>query len=405
MTEAGTARGQMFSARVVIALLIVGVFSFSAFVTLSTFAPDFNRGDNGAAHALSRSAVGFAGAVELARSLGTKVSIDRAPRNGERLRTLTILTPQAKLTREQIKRLSGLATLVILPKWVAAPLQAHPGWVSRITTMDENSVADILGEIAPHTKISRAKTGAAAALHFNSDGADFVSGAIAELQSVSPDDLDAIVTAKDGRIILGETRQAPGIYVLADPDFLNTQGLADLATARVGIAMLDVMRDGEPIAFDVTLNGLERARNLLRLALTPPLLGATLALFAAAALLAWRAVMQSGPRVRPGRAIALGKRALAENSAALIRLARREYTMGWRYAVLTAASAAEQIGAPRTESAETFAMLDRVGATQGLARPFSTLASEAAHARNSAEVVTAARRLYSWTEEMLRATR
>lgn len=404
MSEAAAPRRETFSARVVIVLLIVGVFSFSAFVTLSTFAPDFNRGDNGAAHALSRSAIGFAGAVKLARDMGVAVSVNRSP-SAAGSSSLTVLTPQAKLTHEQLARLRGYTTLVILPKWLAAPLQDHPGWVSRLATMPESAVAEVLGEIAPHTKISRAKGSATAALHFNSDGADFVSGQIAELQSVSADDLDAVVTTKDGRIILGQVRREPGTYVLADPDFLNTQGLADLATARVGMAMLDVARDGEPVAFDVSLNGLERARNIVRLALTPPLLGATLALFAAALLLAWRAVMQAGPKVRPGRAIALGKRALAENSAALIRLAGREHTMGWRYAVLTAASAAEQIGAPRAESAETFAMLDRVGVTHGFARPFSALASDAASARNPAEVVEAARHLYSWTEEMLRATR
>jgi len=193
--------------------------------------------------------------------------------------------------------------------------------------------------------------------------------------------------------------------VLSDPDFLNTQGISDLNTARLGLQMIEDVRGEAPIAFDVTLNGLETARNLLRLALTPPLLGATLALFAAALLLAWRSVMQAGPRLRQGRAIALGKKALAENSAALIRLAGREYTMGWRYAVLNATTAAEQIGAPRTEPAETFAMLDRVGATQGFKQSYSALATDAANARNPAEVTAAARELYAWTEEMLRATR
>ena len=138
--------------------------------------------------------------------------------------------------------------------------------------------------------------------------------------------------------------------MLADPDFLNTQGISDIDTARLGMAMLNLARSDNGVVFDVTLNGLETARNLLRLALTPPLLGATLSLLAAAALLAWRSIMQIGAADRPGRAIALGKRALAENSAALIRIAGREHTMGWRYAVLTGATAAEQIGAPRRRS-------------------------------------------------------
>ena len=115
--------------------------------------------------------------------------------------------------------------------------------------------------------------------------------------------------------------------------------------------------------------------------------------------------MQSGPRVQQGRAIALGKKALAENSAALIRLAGREHTMGGRYAALLAAVAAEKIGAPRTESAETYAMLDRVGALQGMKTPYSVLAAEAANARTPADVVVASHQLIDWIEEMLRAAR
>ena len=394
-----------FSTRAVIALLIVGVFSFSAFVTLSTFAPDFRGGDNGEAHALSRSAVGFAGAVELARARGIDVSVNRAPPAAKDSRSLVVLTPPSQLADEQLKRLGGSLTLVILPKWITLPLKAHRGWVARFTIMDAASVAEILAEISPQTKVAQATGAAAANLHFGTSGDEIRSGSIDQLQSISGDDLAPIVAAKDGRIVLAQLRDRPSVFVLSDPDFLNTQGLGDLATARIGMDMLDVVRGEEPIAFDVTLNGLGTARNLVRLALTPPLLGATLSLFAAAMLLAWRAVMQTGPRVRAGRAIALGKRALAENSAALIRLAGREHTMGWRYAILTAAVAAEQIGAPRAESSETFATLDRVGATHGLTRPFSSLASEAASARSPAEVAAAARQLYSWTEEMLRATR
>ena len=391
-----------FSTRVVVALLIVGVFSFSAFITLSTFAPDFKRGDNGAAHALSRSAVGFAGAVQLAKALGVAVTINRKA-TGAGHDFLAVLTPPAKLTREQLGRLGGYATLIILPKWMTNDVPEHPGWVARLSTMPEKEVAAILGDLAPHSTLTRAKGVAKASLTIAGD--DLTSGEISELQSMSGADIVPVLATKDGRTILARLRQETEVYVLADPDFLNTQGLNDINSAGVGLAMLNLVRDGDGVAFDVTLNGLETARSLLRLALTPPLLGATLALLAAAALLAWRSVMQSGPRLRQGRAIALGKRALAENSAALIRLAGREHTMGWRYAVLTAATAAEQIGAPRSESAETFAMLDRVGATQHMSRPYSALATDAANARNAAEVVAAARELYAWTEEMMRATR
>lgn len=352
-----------FSTRVIVALLIVGVFSFSAFITLSTFAPDFRRGNNGAAHALSRSAVGYAGAVQLAQSLGTTVVVNRKP-TGAGEDYLSVLTPPSRLTREALGRLRGYATLIVLPKWMTSSVPEHPGWVAKIATLSDKDVVDILGDIAPNATVVRAKGKAKVSVNINA--ADLASGDIDQLQSISGNDLVPVVRTGDGRTILARVRNQDEVYVLADPDFLNTQGVADVNTARIGIEVLDYNRGASAIAFDVTLNGLETGRNLLRVALTPPLLGATLSLFAAGLLLAWRSVMQSGPRLRQGRAIALGKRALAENSAALIRLAGREYTMGWRYAVLTATTAAEQIGAPRAEANETFAMLDRVGATQGM---------------------------------------
>jgi hypothetical protein len=397
----GTSRSGAFSTRVVVALLIVGVFSFSAFLTLSTFAPEFRRGDNGAAHALSRSAVGFGGAVRLAQASGVEVIVNRNP-TGAGSDYLAVLTPTSTLTREALARLRGYATLIILPKWLAVPYE-RPGWVARLGALPEKSVAEIVSEVAPQVTVTRARGSATTALTIDRVG--LTSGAIDQLQTISGSSLEPVIRTKEGRIVLARIRKESDTFILGDPDFLNTQGLANLDTARVGMAILEEVRSGGPLSFDVTLNGLETGRNLLRLALTPPLLGATMALLATAMLLAWRSVMQWGPRVRASRAIALGKRALAENSAALIRIAGREHTMGWRYAVLTAATAAEQIGAPRAEPTETFAMLDRVGATQGMSRSFSELASEAANARNPTEVATTARQLHAWTEEMMRATR
>jgi hypothetical protein len=182
--------------------------------------------------------------------------------------------------------------------------------------------------------------------------------------------------------------------------------LADIATARAGMAILDALHGpGDAITFDVTLNGFERSRSLLRLAFEPPLLAATLSLLVAAALLAWRAATRAGPAARQTRAIALGKRALADNSAALFRLAGREHTMARRYAALSGAIAAEHLGVWRGETDETTAQLDRIGATRGVKERFSTLAAEASAAKNASDAVAAARKLHTWNEEILRATR
>ena len=125
---------------------------------------------------------------------------------------------------------------------------------------------------------------------------------------------------------------------------------------------------------------------------------------AAALLLAWRAVTQDAPRKPEGRAIALGKTALTDNSAGLIRMARREHKMGWGYAQLIATLIAERIGAGRGDASQTVASLDRFGANHGITGAYSDLAAEASAAENTAQIVQAARKLHAWREDAIRAT-
>jgi hypothetical protein len=219
--------------------------------------------------------------------------------------------------------------------------------------------------------------------------------------------MDAIVVNDAGGVVLGRVYydDAP-IYILADPDFLNTAGIADPDTARAGMAMLELINyPGQPIAFDVTLNGFERTRSLIRLALEPPLLAATLCFAAAAGLMAWRSITHNTPKRHEERAIALGKRALADNSAALLRMARREHRMGWGYVQMIASETAERIGVARGEGDEMLALFDRIGASLGVSAKFSDLAAEASAATDPVQMLAAARALHAWKEEMIRAAR
>ncbi|MCE9522198.1 MAG: DUF4350 domain-containing protein [Alphaproteobacteria bacterium] len=418
MTTPDAARGtrtpETFSPKVAIALFLVGVFSFAAFITLSTFAPDFADGDDAGAHALSRSAIGYAAAVKLARARGAVVTVTRTS-SAAATGPLVVLTPPSKLMATDIEKLADWRALVVLPKYLPIPDFTHTGWVGATFSMSEDAVAEILADIAPGAKVARAKGTASPILTYDGVEAEKINadaalrpGAITELQTVTAKDLIPVLKTADGRIVLGVIRfqDKPDTYVLTEPDLLNTQGLAEIDTARAGMAILDALRaPSDPIAFDVTLHGFERTRSLLRLAFEPPLLAATLSLLMAAALLAWRAATRAGPAAAPARAIALGKRTLADNSAALFRLARREHTMARRYAAFTATTVAEKLGVWRGENEETIAELDRIGATRGVTEKFSDLAAEASAAQSGADATTAARKLHSWNEEILRATR
>ncbi|MES1158697.1 MAG: hypothetical protein ABUL42_02270, partial [Terricaulis silvestris] len=75
------------------------------------------------------------------------------------------------------------------------------------------------------------------------------------------------------------------------------------------------------------------------------------------------------------------------------------------YAALTREATLELIGMNRGESEEATALLDRVGESQNVSSRFSDLEKEASEAKTPAQMLTAARRLHLWKEEMLRATR
>jgi hypothetical protein len=311
---------------------------------------------------------------------------------------------------------AGNATvLVVLPKWHAFPSFEKPGWVLESGPMIESSVEGILTDIAPKAKVAREPATMQPAITVDWRQTRSIKlderlrpGKIASLQTISAPDIVPVAKTHDGKTVLGVIRDDDhaDIFVLSEPDFFNTQGIADIATAAAGLDIINALRrDGDAIVFDVTLNGYARTRNLLRLAFEPPLLAATLSFVIVAALIAWRAATRQGPTTVARRALAYGKRILADNSAALVRLTGREHTMAPRYADFVRTIAAERIGVIRDGEETTSTELDRIASARGLSQPFSTLAAEAAAASTPADALAAARKLHAWTEEIIRATR
>lgn len=405
---------EVFSARVAIILFLVGVFSFSAFITLSTFAPDFMDGDDGEAHALSKSAIGYAAMIKLARGEGRQVHVSR--NEPGRLSTkLVVLTPETEVKLADLSRLAHIDALIVLPKWLPRASQTRRGWVRETSPFSEETIAAILKDIAPKARINQANGSSAPVLltnpnptRLNTNPGTMRPGKITSLQTIIAPEITPIVTTADGKTILGlaDIEESPRIFVLSDPDFLNNLGFADIATARTGMALLDALSGtDDPITFDVTLNGFQRSRSLMRLAFEPPLLAATLSFVIVAAMLAWRAATRSGPVARGRRAIALGKRTLADSSAALIRLAGRDATMAPRYAQMVRTVVAEHIHVARDAGETTSAELDRIAQSRGVPATYSELAHEAESAKTSLETLNAARRLHAWTGDMIRATR
>jgi hypothetical protein len=229
------------------------------------------------------------------------------------------------------------------------------------------------------------------------------AGPVSEFQTMSGGGLKALVKDDQGRMVLGA---APGgsLYVLSDPDLLNTQGLHDPRTARIAATVLLALKtDNQPIAFDVSATEAGGQRSLLRLAIEPPFLGATLCLLAVAALIGVQAWFRFGPARRAPRAVALGKTVLVETGAGMVRLARREPRMARRYVQLCRQRAAAALGAAHLEGEALDAFLDRWAERVGAQERISVLWAEALQVKDVLGLTALAQRARRWRLEVTRA--
>jgi hypothetical protein len=396
--RSGTNAEGAFRPAIIMLVAAIGILAFAGMLVLGAYAPDMRSGRDGGAHALSNAATGFSGIVQLARATGRH---PRIVRNEQSLDTedLVVLTPEsgrADLSPAlSIRR--NRATLVVLPKWQTIPDPARAGWVRSAGLKHPLEVHSIL---APGYRLVVERSSghgvalrtvaedAPAALRFTSPG---------RLQTVAGAGWIPIVTDSDGRLVVARFGNSP-FYVLSDPDLLSNWGMADRSRAAAALALLDHLNStgAGGIVFDVTLNGLGQTRSPLRLMFDPPFLAATLAIAAALLLAGLQAIARFGPPRRPQRAIAFGKAALLDNSASLVRQARREAALGGRYAEMIREKAVTVFGVPA--KLRDSAINDYLDKLEG--RPsFSALASAAAQARGREQMLAAAQALHRWQKE------
>lgn len=405
MSRSARATGRAFSPVAMIIAILVGAVCFAGLGLLSAYAPELKSGNNGGEHALSRAATGYGALPNLLRNLDVPVVMNRGVLTEEAIDSLLVLTPSPDTRPEDIEdvRHDG-AVLIVLPKWQAIPDAKHPGWVQTVGTLPPAATLATLPDTLRKNSELLTRNGSATVVLRRPDGTPFGAPVKVEgLRTLSgPQWIPVVVDDQDHPVLVMHSELRT--YVLADPDLINTQGLKTLAGAKTGVALIDIARaQTSPVIFDLTLHGLQRSRNLLRLMLEPPLLGMTLVLAALAVFVGFQAIIRFGPAREMDRIIALGKRGLADNTAGLVRLARREHHMAAPYALLIRAAAARAIGAPRHLSdASLDAFLDRVGRTNGAADTYSSMAEQARNARTAGDLMQVARALYRWNQELTR---
>jgi hypothetical protein len=367
-------------------------------LVLGAYAPDLRSGHNGGAHALSNSATGFSGIVQLAQATGRNPAVVRnlSLLDGEEL---VVLTPEHGATdmSKPLEMRATKRTLIVFPKWATVADKTHGGWVRAagvVPTWEPEGVLNpqyklkVGRELSHGAPLKTIPDYAPSEMRFTAPRA---------LQTASGAGFHAIVADQAGHGVLLQFGDKP-LYVLADPDLLSNKGMADERQAAAALAMLDFLNTAgaKSISFDVTLNGLGHSPSPLRLAFDPPFLATTLAIAAALLLAALQALTRFGPARRPARALAFGKAALIDNTAALVRKARREAALGARYAEMVRERAVTVFGVPqRLQGAAVDEYLDRLDGKTS----FSKLAEAASGAHRRDELVAAARALHQWQTE------
>lgn len=402
-----------FTQRGVIALVVFAVLAFMAMLYGLSGAVGGSAND-GNAHAGGKGLNGFAGLVALLDADGFDVGKVRDPA-GLTQPGLLVLTPPADADGAKLERIVTARrrigpTLVIAPKWLAMKSQsltAKRGWV-------------ILGGTAPpqwkgfHDEIGVAvdPPSGPAARSWHTGG---TTGPLPNAPTILTGrgrGLVPLVTGGDGGQLAAldaDEGAYPALYEFSgvsptiggadnalyplvfvfEPDLLNNWGLADQRTALMARALFLATGGGPdgggrrvPVLFDLTLNGFGHTRSLIDLAFRPPFLAATLCLALAALATGWRAFVRFGPARLRGRTPddigALGKTALVENSAGLIRRARRMRLVAAPYATMLRERISVALRLPRgLDMAATEAAIDAAQLKRNLALPSFSLTAEA----------------------------
>ena len=390
-----------FSPKVILALIAVALICFAAFMVLSAGAKD-ERSLGGGQGAASRSAVGFSGAVTLLRATGLEVSVGRPPARGYPRGTLVIVTPSADdapLKQADVAYGEGVVVLVVLPKWQTRP-DRRGDRVLKAGLIPTGTLAAMVREFGPLTVVRG--RGKAAPPPPGATPETFYAVDIDRPQALVGAGWSALLEEPDlGAVVAAAPVR--GVVVLADPDMRNNHGLAHRENARGALSMIHGLTgEGAGVAFPVGRAGAGAA---LSMALRPPLLGATLCAVLAALLIGAQALARFGPTAREGRAYGAGARGLVDNSAALVRMARKEHLLAPAYAAMIEADVARAAGAERMAGDERLQRLERLGQRRGAHDSIKDLAAAAAAARNRADLLAVARRLHEWKREMTREAR
>ena len=406
--RSGGARS-IFNPRTIILLVVLGVFSFGAYFTLSGFSGDLKSGNNGGAHALSKSAVGYGGLLHLLKQNDNTVELSRSYvlRGDAEHQVRIVSLTRGWFSSDLEEMVLDTPTLIIMPKWRTRNHPKQKGWVQRLNEPNSDvyklkQLTALLNPVIEDIEFKRSGSDSERIrIYANADigmneETSFYN--FERMQTMTGDGILPVIATNQGTLLakVSDTE----IYILSDPDFLNTLGLAHPDRAEFAYTIMQIIEEQTNtygFVFDLSLHGFVRSQNLIKLALTPPFLAATLCLLAMGLLIAWQAISRFGDPTRTGRNIAMGKLSLILSAAGFIKLAGREYKMAEDYAELTKKIALDKLHiAASLPEKDKIKRLDTYSKHAGTDESWSDLDAEKTSPVNATNLMKNARKLYKW---------
>lgn len=412
--QKGPGIAALMTPTMIISLVLIGIFSFTALVTLSGYAGDIRQKNNGQAHALSRSAIGFGGLAQLLGDMDYDVRMARSENiSYEDSSALRIYTMSRPFQADAMDDLDlYYPTLIIMPKWVTRAKDGRTGWVQkgwgdRATfemSAHESDLKELTGEVTFTDIVTDDKSVAYDITSFVGDKLTTEAIKIESLQMIEGGDLMEIYATEEGPVLVKILETST--YILSDPDFMNTMGIESRTRASMAVDMINTViydADADPmrVDFDLTFHGFGGQTNIIKVLTQPPFLAATLCLLASGLLIAWQAFTRFGDPLKVQRDYALGKFPLADNAARFIAIAGREPNMAKDYAVLVRKQVIKGLNLGGRQQKDIDAILQRREKSLNLPNTFKDLQNRAGVTSDNMALMRLANELDIWKTRMI----
>ena len=404
----------IFSVRMLVALVAVGVIAFAGLVFVSLVAPEFKVQNSRGADAFSVSAIGHKGLVETLRASGRTVLVSRsdsAMKAGRENLLMVVEPDSSKRLRDFLPstRPAG-STLIVLPKWSAAPHPDTSRWVGRGVPLPVGEVSGIAAVLGNGLRVRRdiAARDVDATIFTSAPGINVEN---LQLLAINPQ-LRPMVAVGNGVLLAKVRNRFNPTYVLSDPDILNNLGLKHDANARLTAMILnDLAGQHGGFVFDEEIHGFGQRPDLWRNLLSPPLVAPTLAVAMALLVLVLAGVKRFGPAMKARPAHAAGRGTLYDVTAMLLGQRGDYRLLAREYAAMTMRVMSEEMRLSRRLTAEQRVRhIEEIGRRRGVEGDLRGMLAGlgyfgAAGTGRRVEAVVLAARLNQWSKEVLHGIR